>query len=406
MRPVAILSVLLALLVGLALTPNSAAAPPSEPCNGTFGKHYDVGPATLFVSPPCYTVELEAMSCPLAGSWKQVQVDSVTVRYYTCDSPATSSAVLVPPVCLWKEVASGPVKAGADLCRESHETFPACSSAQRIHHYEQVGAVYAQADVCFPHSPPPALAASAVELPNPCGPDANCQGPECPPESFETSVDHRNSVTLGRDCTVDVVTGEGQICVGAWSGHERREVGPITWDRYYCDFPGGSPIGDLTMTSAAPSPIASDHLRIVFNPDGTVDVLVKVDVMDCLWGEGYQKTAEAGPVTLWVWGCEPYPPYETMAAADPFPTCVTEPCGPSAPVPDGCDLQDATPTSFGPTGLDLQRLVWGSDTSQCDVDVEPIGACAPPSGSTIERRVLFVHLILLVCGGGIGDGWS
>ena len=52
-------------------------------------------------------------------------------------------------------------------------------------------------------------------------------------------MDHRNSVTVNGDCTIHVVTGEGQICVGAWTGHDHIERGPLTWDRYYCDFPGG-----------------------------------------------------------------------------------------------------------------------------------------------------------------------
>ena len=62
----------------------------------------------------------------------------------------------VPPVCLERELSGGVVSAGVDSCRQDHETS-GCSngSAQRIHHYEQVGPVWVQVHYCFPHMPPP-----------------------------------------------------------------------------------------------------------------------------------------------------------------------------------------------------------------------------------------------------------
>lgn len=89
------------------------------------------------------------------------------------------------------------------------------------------------------------------------------------------------------------------------------------------------------------------------------------------------------------------PPALAPAMADPFPTCVQD-C--FWFVPKGCDSRDLT--TAGPVAPPLDA--WGDD---CDLDVEPIGACAPPSGSMVERHVGPVHLKLLLCGGDVPD-WS
>jgi len=91
------------------------------------------------------------------------------------------------------------------------------------------------------------------------------------------------------------------------------------------------------------------------------------------------------------------------------PYCITVDCTPIADLvapPSACDLQEATPTGVG--AANPRHLVWGAyDPQECDVDVDPIGACAPPSGHTVERRVAFVHLTLLVCDGGVDPPvWS
>lgn len=335
------------------------------------------------------------------------------------------------PVCIERELLVGPVGAGFDQCRGDHETFP-CFSPQRIHHYEQVGPVWVQVHVCFPHSPPPTLGASAaaIEPPVPpvCGPDMLCQGPECPSESVASEVDHHNSVTVNADCTVDIVTGYGQICVGAWTGHDTYVVGPVTWDRYYCRPPGGGPVLDLTAGSAAAAPPrpcgAADPTQRCPAPvplcSGVQDFPPLVDVsynchvtvdttalVACVFGHDESRTV--GPLTVKYTVCEGPcgaatcpPPAATSAMADPFPTCVRE----CSPIPNGgCELQAATPTTVGPTMLPFnpQQAVWGGD---CDIDVEPIGACAPPSGTTKEFRALFLHVTLLLCGGSPPPVWS
>ncbi|HJQ93156.1 MAG TPA: hypothetical protein VJ874_02600 [Candidatus Thermoplasmatota archaeon] len=341
MRAIAVPTIVLLALAGLALVPDAAAAPSEPPCNGTIGTTKTIGPVTFFASPPCYTVSVDP-GC-VYDDWHQQSVQRVTVRVNVCEGPTppptTAGAAAVPPVCIWKEAEAGPVKAGFDQCRQSHETTN-CSngSPQQIHRYEQAGPVYAQVHFCFPHSPPPDLGAAASES-GPCG--------------------------------------------GA----------------------------DLQQRCPAPVPLCSGVKDPV---EGAVDVdvspnchvLVTADFIDCLWGETWVYHS-AGPVTVGYTTCRSPDTMSTDPLADPFPTCVTEPCGPApAPAMDACKLQSATPTSVGPTGLNAQRLVWGSDATECDVDVEPIGACAPPSGTTKEYRVAFVHVTLLLCGGGIGDGWS
>lgn len=260
-----------------------------------------------------------------------------------CTSPFDQqAAVLIPPVCIERNIQQGPLTAHVGQCGPQSAYLDLCpdwGSAQRIERTEDVqdkGIVIVGAEACLPHSPPPA-ASAAVELPNPCGPDANCQGPECPAQTVGSDVDHQNSVTLNADCSVDIVTGKGQMCVGAWTGHDTIEAGPITWDRYYCDFPGGpldgisfttnnpGPCGsavDPTQLCPAPQPICSPVVASAAAIGGPlvyytvsdnchVDVFVKVDVMDCLWGEGYNKSFEQGPLTVWTWGCRPpYPPVE------------------------------------------------------------------------------------------------
>jgi hypothetical protein len=259
----------------------------------------------------------------------------------------TPPTAAIPPVCLERNVQEGPLTAHVGQCDPQYaevDLCPSWGSPERHIHQDIVGPQVGYVDVewCAPHSPPPSVPASN---PGPCGvSQQRCPAPhypevECPPQTVGTNVDHQNSLTLSGDCSLHLVTGKGQICVGAWSGYEDRQVGPLRWERYYCEFPGGSPLCCLTTT----------------------------------------------------------------AMADPFPTCVRE-CTP--PILDGCDLRAATPTTVGPLPLNPQQAVWGSD---CDVDVEPIGACAPPSGRTIDAEVLFLDISLLVCGGGIGDvtdGWS
>src|SRR5688500_1140211 len=100
MRSLAISALFLASLAGLALTPLASAAPPAPSCDGTAGGGETFGPVTLFASPPCYTVAVRAMGCPISGHWEERRVSNVLVRVYVCDSgPAdgASSASYAPP---------------------------------------------------------------------------------------------------------------------------------------------------------------------------------------------------------------------------------------------------------------------------------------------------------------------
>lgn len=153
--------------------------------------------------------------------------------------------------------------------------------------------------------------------------------------------------------------------------------------------------------AAAPQPIypceklsgmESDSSAFDIDVTPRCQVAVSVDVVDCLWGETWVNHT-VGPATVRYTTCQSQPPDATASAF--------------APGPSACGLQSATPTSLGPTSVNPQRFVWGYDLAQCDIDVEPIGACAPPSGKTLERRVAFVHLTLLLCDGGIDPpAWS
>ena len=106
------------------------------------------------------------------------------------------------------------------------------------------------------------------------------------------------------------------------------------------------------------------------------------------------------PVEVDYHHCQSPPPQAATspASVDPFPECLRD----CLPVPGNCDLRDATPAagpSVGPiTPIALRQAVWGND---CYIDVDPIGACAPPSGATITRTIGPVRLTLLVCDGGI-----
>lgn len=435
MRVVAIPVLCLLVLTGLAVMPTASAAPPTE-CNGTIGGRQTVGPVTVFASPPCYDVYVDAMSCPLGnGEWTDLKVQNVGVHVYTCsEDPAAASAppctcpppprctsittvgpiseivsvtvtsdcrvivailprliacsdpldgakavtagritvwlpcgeitaceppfycqqanaaeasAVIPPVCIRKQAEVGPVSAEVGQCWAQQVTVDLCSGTGPGVHYfnDDTKVLEARADFCFPHGPPPDLSTSASQ-PGPCGLQQRCPAP------------------------VPMCSGISDDLVAQPS----RPVG-----------------ADVDVAS-----------------DCHTDVYVKADVMDCLWGEGYNQAASAGPVTVWTWGCRSFETtsVQAPAMADPFPTCIRE-CTPPV-VPDGCDLRAATPTTVGPFLLPFnpQQSIWGSD---CDVDVDPIGACAPPSGRTLDAEVLFLDVSLLMCDGGLGDiadGWS
>lgn len=203
------------------------------------------GVARVSVSGTCDVrvdlLRIVACTEPLDGTWVFTR-GRVTVTapckpdFDPCEPPFEcypQSTARAPPVCIWKEVAAGPVKAGFDQCQESHET-DTCSngSPQRIHRYEQVGPVYAQVHFCFPHSPPPGLGAAAeVQPPDPCGPTALCQGPECPAADVSTTdllayLGPHASASLSRDCHASAEERGLRCSIG--TADVERTIGPLT----------------------------------------------------------------------------------------------------------------------------------------------------------------------------------
>lgn len=363
-----------------------------------------------------------------------------------------------------------------------------------------------------------AIPASAAEVPLPTD-IPYCVFEDCEPlpivceeKTYPLLSEWSNTLTTHEDCTMDLETGKDIICVGAWSATATHQVGPLTWTRHYCSFPGGDPLCCLTTASSAretnpcgtaaemrcpaPYPLCSG-IKDPYDPfvgvqadlSSNCHVSVRVDLINCLWGErdvtrtvgpltvtytecaspptettaaeqppctcpppaplcrpinqliadnedavdysladtcrlaveidvtevvdciyGGDVRRTVGPVTVIYPSCSGPcgaapcpPPMEVASMADPFPTCVRE----CSPIPnEGCELKAATPTTVGPLLLPFnpQAFVWGND---CDIDVDPIGACAPPSGHTIERDVLFLDIRILVCDGGIDPpAWS
>lgn len=81
-----------------------------------------------------------------------------------------------------------------------------------------------------------------------------CSSPAaCSEKTYTVTADTTNTVTTHADCSIDVETGKGMICVGAWSATSEHDLGPIHWTRHYCDFPGG-PLDGISTTSAQRPP--------------------------------------------------------------------------------------------------------------------------------------------------------
>ena len=333
MRPLAILSVLLVLLAAFALTPSARAAE-TDP--------FDLvcGPTAMCTS-VCDSPDLcNDAGCPYPAGAEQgttVTVGGTTVHNdcgpqslcsgpMRCTSPFDQAAYL--PVCIQPQVEQGPVRFGVDQCRQDHETYPACASAQRIHVYQQQGPVWAQIHVCFPHTPPPDLGLAANN-PGPCGaanPYQRCPAPYPirPCEALEVA---------------DVAA-----------------VDPLV---------------------APPGPRPEVSLQIA--DDCHVNLYVKYDVMDCLFGEQYNPTHVGPLVTVWVWGCAPpYPPQETMAVGPP---CT---CPPPRPL---C--------------YDVNRAIaWNDDVwmdDSCNVTVELEASCGLQGYDQHEERIGKVTLRYQTC---------
>lgn len=526
MRSFAIPALLLTALAGLALTPMAAAeeaAAPPQPCNGTVGGGQTYGPVTVFASPPCYTVEVKAMSCPISGHWDERRVNNVAVRIYVCDDPTTADAgesasstpctcppppvctpvytvgpiayvasitvysncrvqvdllriiactgpldgthvitqglVTVtapckpqfdpceppfdcypevqawPPVCIERNIEQGAITGHVGQCGPQYVAFDNCDGGgvQTTHYYNDLSAVkpiaglaYVQVDHCLPHSPPPgASAETTASDPGPCGAvQARCPAPVplCYGIQDELDMVALSSSVAGYDVAPNChVTVSADLIDCLWGEHwVEHSAGPATVRYTECSSPEETMSQQQPCTCPPPAPLCRPITQMIADRDDAVDwtlseyckVTVTVDVtkvVDCIFGHHEQRSV--GPVTVIYPVCESpcggmtcQPPM-VSTMADPFPTCIRE-CSPVG-LPSGCELKAATPTTVGPFLLPFnpQQFVWGND---CDIDVDPIGACAPPSGSTIERDVLYFDVRILVCDGGIGDigTWS
>lgn len=131
---------------------------------------------------------------------------------------------------------------------------------------------------------------------------------------------------------------------------------------------------------------------------------VSADFIDCIFGEHW-VTYTVGPVTVRYTECN-QPDETSSAQAAPGPVCVMAPCGPGPIVPTGCSLQSKTPPSLtvGPVVVGgVRERVWGTDTSECDVDVEPAYYCVGGWGTDVQRDVAFVDATVRACDGGLVD---
>ena len=142
-----------------------------------------------------------------------------------------------------------------------------------------------------------------------------------PEAAAETDDCQRKDVTDGQlrvtkreDCTYEVVAFEDIICVGGWGGVVERDAVGHTAKVYYCD--GGiiDRLPPITMASAAgPCPHEASVGVGTFYVEPDCSVRLDVKFYDCIWG-GHWDSHGAGPVTLRVYQCDPYPPASASAA--------------------------------------------------------------------------------------------
>jgi hypothetical protein len=256
---------------------------------------------------------------------------------------------------------------------------------------------------------------------------------------------------LHSDCTADVWEA-GLVCPKALpdEGHTDREVGPVGVHADTCDpqlvCTCDPLLAPATTTSAsieppievefvdcvtAPCPpivrCGEREAHVPFVTDAYVerdcDVVVGlVDAYRICPGLHQQLRPSAGPVTLVVnycapaldCTCDPMPELLDLSSASsdslqPPIYCVMAPCGPQCivpcvpqVVPSDCELRQATPDRVGPLLIPAnpRTLVWGSDPSDCTVDVDPAYECV--GGWGFDRHVTagFVDAVVRVCTAG------
>lgn len=310
-----------------------------------------------------------------------------------CTNPLSTAAVAIPPVCIEREAAAGPVSAGFDSCRQDHESYP-CYSVQRIHEYEQAGPVWAQVHACLPHSPPPTAAAAP---PRPCGVQQRCPAPV--PLCSGVNSPSPAILEVSSNCHVYVEL-DHMDCL---FGEEHHNVDAANLHVHYTTCSGPQEVQAAAAppcTCPPPQPLCRPVNQLIADSDDAVDFAlsdscrptVTIDLTyyaECVWG--HDEAIVAGPVTVVYPVCEGPcggatcpPPVDSTMMADPFPTCIRE----CSPLPsEACELRDATPSP-------LLHPLWGYD---CTLDVHT--ACTGGASGSTDARVGFVDVSLARCSG-------
>lgn len=130
----------------------------------------------------------------------------------------------------------------------------------------------------------------------------------CPTKSWTSGTDPQHSVAVSGDCSVELETNRGIICVGAWTATDEYQIGTVHWVNHRCAFPGGSPLDPPVMSlgaNCAPKTIYAGAAIVETFSD--CSTRVSIDVIDCLWGEEW-VTYQAGPATVRYTRCTGPPP--------------------------------------------------------------------------------------------------
>ncbi len=106
---------------------------------------------------------------------------------------------------------------------------------------------------------------------------------DCPEKSYTVGQYEQYTVAAHSDCTVDVVLGEGIICLGGGVGRADYRAGPVHVTNYYCEPPPGS------------VPEIAEVNRDIFLPE----------LVACTWAGSYKPYVETPVVTVWMYSCDP-----------------------------------------------------------------------------------------------------
>lgn len=329
MRSVAILALLMLALAGLALPAATAetpaptapapdmvppcACPPPPQCAGmdTVGIIAQVVRITVDSSCDVRVALLSAVACtsPLSGTWT-VQEGRLTVtapckpQLQPCEPPLDcypeAASAGVPPLAVCQN---------PDMCNDAGCPYP-------------VGAEDGTD-----------LWVGPVHVQNDCGPQDLCSGPFRCTSPFGSSSSQIPPVCIQREASTGVAKAGVDSCR---EDHETTCTASPQRIHHYEEVAGGLAYAQVDYclphmpppgASAASAQSLPVEVHVVPNTADPlhphVDVYAKADIMDCLFGEGYNPTPVGPALTLWVWGCRPpYPPDATAAASQP---CICPP---------------------------------------------------------------------------------